>query len=1034
MHSGMGSSTPTGIAGKAYWRSLDELADTVEFREFVEKTLPGHHQELLRTGGGIDRRRFLQLMAASLGLAGMGTAGCRRPEAHILPYTKAPEEVIPGLPVYYATSLPRPGGGFPVLVESHEGRPTKIEGNPLHPITRGTTDAWAQASILDLYDPDRSKTILDKGAESDWDRFVARLEPIVDSHKNDRGRGLHILSGDLRSPTIDRLRRELLKIMPEMKWHVYEPIGKENVAAGGAIAFGNRTTPTYRIDKADVILTLDCDLIGLEDDGVRHQRGFAAKRRVEKPGDSMNRLYTIEPKYTTTGGMADHRLRMPASHIAAYALALAGEILKRTGGDAGKDLVAAAAESKAKVEIDRAWIEAVAADLLAHRGGSVVVAGRRQPPVVHALAHAINDALGAAGSTVVYHKEDAGESGSIQDLAHAIMNKSVKTLIVLGSNPVYDAPADLGFGDLLRGVEHTIHWGMHVDETARACAHHVNAAHSLESWGDVRDGEGVLAIQPLIDPLFGGKSAIELLAAVLGLKKKTPYEIVRETFKEFALEGDYETSWKRFLHEGRIDKERAELKNPSVNIKAVVDALKASPPRVDVSETNLELTFDRDAKVDDGRYANNGWMQEAPDPITKITWDNAATIGPATARKLGVETGDVIELAVSGLEVEIVALVLPGQADGSIAVPLGYGRTQAGKIGSGVGFNTYKIRTSANPDFVRGVKVRKTGERYELALTQDHSRMEGRDIVREIDFLDYRNGESSASASDSASEHRKHEHPDIQERPEFPGEYQWGMAIDLNTCLGCNACTIACQSENNVPIVGKGEVIRGREMHWIRNDRYFSGDEDDPGMVHQPVACVHCENAPCEAVCPVNAAVHSDEGLNLQVYNRCVGTRYCANNCPYKVRRFNFFNYNERPLDELRLGPLAAKGTPETLKMRMNPDVTVRIRGVMEKCTYCVQRIERGKIGVRTAAGDSSDLKIPDGTIVPACAQACPSEAIVFGDTSDPTSRVSRIKKQSRDYELLGELNTKPRTTYQARLKNLNPAMASTASGEEKRS
>ncbi len=915
-----------------------------------------------------------------------------------------------------------------MLVESHEGRPTKIEGNPLHPVTRGTTDAWAQASILDLYDPDRSKTVLDKGAESDWDRFVARLEPIVDSHKSEQGRGLHVLSGDLRSPTIDRLRRELEKIMPNMKWHVHEPISRDNAAAGSAIALGDRLAPTYRLEKADVIVALDCDLIGLEDDGVRYQRGFAAKRRVENPGDSMNRLYAIEPKFTTTGGMADHRLRMPASHIAAYTLALAGAILKRTGGDAAKDLVAAAAGSAAKVEIDRSWIDAVAADLLAHRGGSIVVAGRRQPPVVHALAHAINDALGNIDSTVVYHKADASESGSIQDLAHAIMNKSVKTLIILGANPVYNAPADLGFGDLLRGVERTIHWGMHVDETARACTYHVNAANSLESWGDARDGEGVLAIQPLIEPLFGGKSAIELLAAVLGYKKKTPYEVVRETFQAFATEADFETSWKRFLHEGRIDASSVAIKKPNINIKAIVDALKAFPPRVDVSETNLELTFDRDAKVDDGRYANNGWMQEAPDPITKLTWDNAATIGPATARKLGVETGDVIELSVAGLALEIVALVLPGQADGSIAVPLGYGRAHAGKIGSGVGFNAYKIRTSTNPDFVRGVKVRKTGERYDLALTQDHSRMEGRDLVREIDFLDYRKGDAADS------EHHKHEHADIQERPEFPGEYQWGMAIDLNTCLGCNACTIACQSENNVPIVGKGEVMRGREMHWIRNDRYFSGDEDDPGMVHQPVACVHCENAPCEAVCPVNAAVHSDEGLNLQVYNRCVGTRYCANNCPYKVRRFNFFNYNERPLDELRLGPLAAKGTPETLKMRMNPDVTVRIRGVMEKCTYCVQRIERGKIGVRTAAGDSSDVKIPDGTIVPACAQACPSEAIVFGDVSDPTSRVSRVKKQSRDYELLGELNTKPRTTYQSRLRNLNPAMASTALGEEKRS
>jgi len=671
---------------------------------------------------------------------------------------------------------------------------------------------------------------------------------------------------------------------------------------------------------------------------------------------------------------------------------------------------------------DPRWIAEIAADLLSNPGAGLIVAGRRQPALVHALAHVLNDILGNTGKTVEYRRPDAkARSASFKSLTSAMKRGEVKTLLLLDVNPVYDSPADLAFGDLFKKVETTIHLGTHVDETGRLAKWHLPMAHYLESWGDARAGDGTLVpIQPLIEPLFGGRTAIEVVARLSEFETHAPYEIVRRSFRKVSGVTDpaFESAWRRFLHDGLLAGTALPVVTPKFAWDGLVKSVASSQPARELSPGNYEVVFDADSKVGDGRYAGNGWLQEVPDPITKLVWDNAALISPATARELGVKHGDVVRLELDGRSLEIAAMVLPGHADRSVSVALGYGRAEAGRVGTGVGFNAYSLRGSNAPDIAVGLKITPTGRTYPLASTQNHSTMEGRDLVRET---------TPAKLIDLVA----HPHPaepepvDIQVRPTLAGEHQWGMVIDLNTCVGCNACTVACQSENNIPIVGKPEVLKGREMHWIRVDRYFSGDEADPGLVHQPVACVHCESAPCEVVCPVNATIHSDEGLNVMVYSRCIGTRYCMNNCPYKVRRFNFFNYNERPLDQLALGPLGDFGMPESLKMQKNPDVSVRTRGVMEKCTYCVQRVERAKIGARVEAGLSGHTAIPDGTVVPACAQACPARAIVFGDISDPESRVSKIKSENkaRDYALLGELNTRPRTTYLSRIRNPNPKM-----------
>ena len=1009
--------------GKTYWRSLDQLADTPAFRDWVERRFPQSMMELL--SGGVDRRHFLQLMAASLGLAGL--AGCRRPEIRALPYTKSPPEVVPGLPDFYATAVTHRGGVFPVLVESHEGRPTKIEGNPRQPDSGGSSDAIAQASVLDLYDPDRAGPVLQKGQPSTWkdyDAFAAKHYPALRDRK---GKGLRILIGDLSSPAVDLLHQHCLSVMPEARWHVYSPVTQANRAGGATLAFGSPVVPRYHFEKAQVVLSLDCDFLGLEEEGTRHHRGFSRARLGEGATPTMNRLYVVESQFSITGGMADHRLRLPSSQVAAYARALAreltlGEKVAPAPGSPQAVLRQVLSSSRPSVGLDEGWIREVASDLRASAGKGLVIVGRRQPPLVHALAFAINAVLGNLGKTIELHKPPASpKSASLAELMEAIKKGEVESLIIVGGNPAYDAPVDAGFASEVKKVATTIRLGLHADETSRLATWHLPSAHCLERWGDARASDGsLLAIQPLIEPLFDGRNFLEELARLTKFETSSPYEIVRRSFRKTSgvKEADFETAWRKFLHEGTSPAGAYPREQPELNWDKVAQALTAAGPGPAApSSTNLEVVFERDAKVDDGRYANNGWLQELSNPITKLAWGNAALLSPKTAGELGIADGDVIRLELDGRSLEIVAMLLPGQADYSVGVALGYGRTTCGHIGQDLGYNSYALRTSKALDIATGLKISPVGQKATLATTQEHHTMEGRELIRELTLADL------VSPSPHGGHTHEEELPNIQTPPVVQGDHQWGMAIDLNTCTGCSACVLACQSENNIPLVGKEEVPRGRSMHWIRIDRYFAGDPNEPEMVHQPVACAQCEKAPCEVVCPTNATVHGEEGLNVMVYSRCIGTRYCSNNCPYKVRRFNYFNYNERPLDQLWYGPLAEWGMAETLKMQKNPDVSVRARGVMEKCTYCVQRIERAKIGVKVAAGGTPPGKIPDGTVVPACAQACPAQAIVFGDISDPESKVSRIKSQSRNYSLLGELNTKPRTSYLARLRNPNPKM-----------
>jgi molybdopterin-containing oxidoreductase family iron-sulfur binding subunit len=1009
-------------SGKAYWRSLDQLAETPEFRDWVERRFPESIRGLL--SGDVDRRRFLQLMAASLGLAGL--AGCRRPEQKVLPYSKPPEGVVPGLPNFYATAMPRRGSAFPILVESHEGRPTKIEGNPRQPDSGGSSDALAQASVLELYDPDRTGPVLKQGQASSWsdyDAFAARHYALIRDRK---GKGLRVLSEDSTSPSLDLLRDHFHAVLPEARWHVFEAISRANIHDGAAQAFGSPLLARYQFDQAAIILSLESDFLGLEEDSARHHRGFSRGRLGDGKTPTMNRLYVVESQLSITGGMADHRLRLPSSQVLDYTLLLARELFgdeKPAGSPDGSHaaLRQALASQRPFAQVDELWIREVVADLRAHAGKGIIIAGRRQPPIVHALVFAINAALGNLGKTIELRKPPARPaSGTLQGLAQAIDKGEVETLLILGGNPAYSAPVDLSLADRIKNVGTTIRLGLHVDETSRLATWHLPSTHFLESWGDARAGDGtLLPIQPLIEPLFEGRNFLEELARLTKFETSSAYEIVRLTFRKISgvKDAEFEAAWRKFLHEGTSSAGAYPVEQPTIKWDTVARAVtEATPISGLLSVSNLELVFEPDAKVDDGRFANNGWLQELPNPVTKLSWGNAALLSPRTARELGIKDGDVVRLELEGRSLETAAMILPGQADDSIGLALGYGRSACGRVGQDVGYNAYALRTSQAQDIAVGLKIEKTGRRATLACSQEHFTMAGRDLIREVLLAEL------TEPSLHGHEHKEELH-DIQTVPPTRGEHQWGMAIDLNTCTGCSACVLACQSENNIPIVGPEELPRGREMHWIRIDRYFAGDPDEPELVHQPVACVQCEKAPCEAVCPINATVHGDEGLNLMVYSRCIGTRYCANNCPYKVRRFNYFDYNQRPLDQLWYGPLTEKGMPETLKMQKNPDVSVRMRGVMEKCTYCVQRIERAKIGVKVAAGGSAPGKIPDGTIVPACAQACPAQAIVFGDISDPESKVSRIKNQSRNYDLLGELNTKPRTSYLARLRNPNPRM-----------
>ena len=1064
-------------SGPAYWRSLDELSETPEFRQWVEKEFP---ESALEAPNGQSRRDFVKIMGASFLLAGMGLTGCRRPEETIVPFSKMPQNYVHGVPQYFATAMPSRDSAVPLLVKSNDGRPTKIEGNPDLTYGKGGTDAFTQASLLNLYDPDRSKKFLKEGNASTRSAAIGGLRSISSKFKANNGKGLHFLVQPSSSPSRKRLEALIREQLPEAKLHGYEPINFHHAAKASAKAFKQPVRPLPHFGKAKVIFSLDSDFLGTEQESYSHIRGYADGRRLKESDDhhpEMNRLYAVESLMTLTGSNADHRLRVTSGQVFSVAAAMVDEAFKQIGhsdDEAGSPIPAlrSSLREKAKgIPGDPNWVVEAVKDLVAHKGQSLVVAGHRQPESVHQLAAALNVLLGNIGKTVTFLSDDSGSYESLSDLKSACDAGSVDTLVILGGNPVYDAPADLDWKTSQSKANTVVRLGYYEDETSEGCEWHLPAAHYLESWGDARSGDGsYLPVQPLIAPLFDGLTELEVLSRILGADEVKPYDIARTTLKGLVGDANFEAQWKQLLHDGYLESLRpsnVEVKSDSFDWAAVTrdvsQAITESSQSAVASKDSLEVVFHRDASVDDGRFNNNGWMQEMPDPMTKITWDNVVLMSRRTAAELGgIKNRELVEVVLNGRKVQGPVWIQPGQADFSLGLALGYGRTHSGRVGGTgserVGFNAYAIRDSKNSAFGTGAKVNRLNRYYDISCTQDHWSMEGRAIVREANLENYEEKKDFAQNMDLEAHagHIPHDeegnpaeiykHP-YEARPSTHSDiHQWGMAIDLQTCVGCSSCVVACQSENNIPIVGKEQVANSREMHWMRIDRYYSGnpetrskasnlimdDEqpyqewiDDPQVVNQPMICQHCESAPCESVCPVNATVHDHEGLNVMAYNRCVGTRYCSNNCAWKVRRFNYFDYNKRPIDQLYEGPLASRPEEDIdlIEMAKNPDVTVRMRGVMEKCTFCTQRIEQAKIAQKVAARDSGDVEVPDGTIKTACQQACPADAIEFGNLLDPESKVSKLKKSPRNYAVLGFLDTKPRTTYLAKIRNPNKNM-----------
>ncbi len=980
------ASSPAGEkAGPEYWRSLEELAGSPDFQDALHREFPKGASEWIDS---VSRRGFLKVMGASLGLAGM--TGCvKLPFEPIVPYVRQPEEVVPGRPMFYATAMTLGGYANPLLVESHLGRPTKIEGNDLHPASLGGTDIFAQASLLTMYDPDRSQSIVSMGDQRSWQAFVAAIHGPLEAQKKLQGAGIRILTTTISSPTLADQMRSFLKIYPQAKWHCYEPINRDNVLEGAKLAFGQPVETRYDFSKADVIVSLDADFLYAGYPGnVKYIRDFASRRNPDAP---MNRLYVIESTPTTTGAKADHRVPVRASMVEAFA-----RTLSQNGELPG--------------EYARLF-DALMPELEAHHGSSLFIAGDNQPAAVHAIVHSINEALGNVGKTVFYTEpidaNPVNQTDSLKQLVADMRAGKVDLLIILGGNPVYDTPSDLGFGDAMKAgnVPVRVHLGLYNDETAELCQWHIGQAHELEAWGDARAYDGTASIiQPLIAPLYNGKSPQELIAALSG-QEATGYDLVRGYWRKQHTGADFESFWRKSLHDGWI--EGTSYAPKSVAAKAT------NFPASSSSDANaIELNIRRDPTIYDGQFANNGWLQELPKPMTKLTWDNAIMIGPQMAERLQIASKDVVELDLNGKKVTGVMWIQAGHPDNSITVFLGYGRKRAGRVGTAWGFDAYQLRTSAAPWIASGVQIRKTGDTYELASVQGYQSMETpngdtRPLVRETTLEDYRKD------PDFAKEEDEQPAPGLTLYKPYPyaeETYAWGMAIDLNSCVGCNNCILACQSENNIAVVGQEQTRRGRHMHWIRVDAYYQGDRDNPKAFFQPVPCMQCENAPCEVVCPVGATVHSSEGLNDMTYNRCVGTRYCSNNCPYKVRRFNFLLFQD--------------WTTPQYKMMRNPDVTVRSRGVMEKCTYCVQRISERRIDAEREDRKINDAAHPN-ELQTACQQSCPAGAIIFGNINDPDSKVSKLKAQARNYSLLGELNTRPRTTYLAEVRNPNPELKS---------
>jgi len=1017
------------------WRSLEALASPedperldLQGREFA----PGASEP----PSDPTRRTMLGLMGASMALAGL--TSCRRPVEEIVPFVNAPELMVPGIPQQFATTLSRGTDALGVLVKAREGRPIKIEGNELHPSSGGAADAWAQASILALYDPDRSRRIhraAQHGADADgegaagdatWEAFAVAWAAKAEGWASTGGSGLGILIEPYASPSIHERVQRLRRRYDNAKVAVWSPVDDDRIFEGVRRATGRPGRPVLHLAKAKVVLALDADLLLTESGGVANTRGFAAARREATGhggahgngsghnGSEPPRLYAVESTMSLTGANADHRVRLARRGVPAFAAALA--LALRNEGVAVELPADAMAPSLPDAMAEK--VALLARELAGAGAAALIAAGRSQPPEVHALVWQLNEALGAVGTTVTrggLAHTGASSTEELTGLVQAMRAGEIGTLAILGGNPVYDAPADLDFAGALESVAEVVHLSAYEDETSQRATWHLPRSHDLESWGDAVSPDGTLSvIQPLVAPLFDSRSVLQVLdlmttgttAATGG--ERPALDIVRSTWTGLLGGDGFEKRWRRVLHDGLATPELlAGTGSAGGEVGTASDSAGAVSGAGDVfalarslaSHGGTELIFHLSRAVHDGRFANLAWLQEMPDPITKITWDNAALISPATAETLGVTDGDVLRLTTDHGSVEVPAWRQPGQADGSIALTLGYGRTAVGRVGDGVGVDVYPVRTAQDPWAVPKVTAEIAGPHHDLVQTQEHGSMEGRDLVRRASFEEYH-------ADPEHAFHPAHHGPPLEslwEEPSYEEGYRWGMSIDLTACTGCSACIVACQSENNIPVVGREQVSKNREMHWLRVDRYFLGSEEDPAVVFQPVPCQHCENAPCEEVCPVAATVHDAEGLNLMVYNRCIGTRYCSNNCPYKVRRFNFFNYTRE--------------TPELMQLAMNPDVTVRSRGVMEKCTYCLQRISAAK----AEAKRDGHRKIEDGEIRTACQQTCPADAISFGDLNTEGSGVAEAHQDHRSYTILAELNNKPRTAYLGRLHHPNP-------------
>ena len=994
------------MAKARQWRSLSDLGSTPAFKAQTHREFPEQADEIEMDG--VSRRQFMGLMGASTALGGALTGCVRKPAQFILPYAERPEDFLPGESRYFASVLHVGGLVQGVLVKSQDGRPSKIEGNPRHAASVGRTTAMVQASVLNMYDPDRSRGAVVDGTPTAVSAALAGLPTA--------GRGTAFLVSGTPSPTLNALLVRATSSGAAVYRHGADVAA--NQEAGLASVTSDSVRPVFDTASAKVMVALDSDFLGSGADSIRHAAGFATGRR---PDDGhMNRLYAVEPAFSVTGATADNRLQLAASQVGEFAKALcdavAGTSLGGSGSAAGFD----------------AWVTAVAADLQANTGDACVLVGDRQPAWVHAVAARINDAVGA--NCVSYSPSATPAGGSLADLATAADAGSISTLVILDGNPLYASGADVDVAALIESVDTTIHLGFHYDETGRACGTHLPAAHALEAWGDLQSLDGQTAIaQPLIEPLYDSVTAIDVVGQMVGAHEHGTRELVQAFWQERAGRTNFESTWRRWLHEG-VTTVPAASARPQFRWTSLGGSSPDAP-----TAGSFEVSFGLDTKIYDGRYSNNAWLQELPDPIHKLTWDNAAVMSPVTARALGISFGtaaeatdgdrmeedsnipatlhgdlvmEMVNVTVDGRSLELPAFVVPGVAEHTILVALGYGRTW-GTVGTGVGFDSYSLLGNSDSGFATGVTVTPAGGAYKLATTQDHGSMEGRPLVREATATEYAEDPHFATSTiddggpELMPESKLHS---LWEPPNVRDGQQWGMTIDLTTCIGCNACTTACQAENNISVVGKERVLEGREMHWIRLDRYFSGDPGNPDVHMQPVACMHCENAPCEQVCPVAATTHGPEGTNDMAYNRCIGTRYCANNCPYKVRRFNFFNFSR---ENDHRNPL--------MQLQRNADVTVRFRGVMEKCTYCTQRITGAKIAAKVNTPEGT---VADGAITTACEQACPTGAIIFGDVNDPSSRVSRSKTADRDYSLLSWVNSHPRTTYLARITNPNPELS----------